>query len=148
MSHTSTPSFWLDLRSDYSQWYRRVTTFGFEPLTTELGHNQWPLVQLLPETALKAEPPSESLTERWPLKIVREGTYLIEIDYRCSSERPVKLSWSVNETAVAVSLQGSEDWRTQRLGEAHLSLGSAELLMTLDPPAETFTYRRLQLRRK
>ncbi len=95
------------MKSAYDDWWRDVTARGFEPIPTEIGHAEHPVVTLPGHEALLRPDIGEGISYQgangwandwitnwtdpdaypeWPVKIVKPGEYELSIDYICSRE--------------------------------------------------------------
>lgn len=96
------PEVVADLASQYENWWKMVSRNGFDPIPTEVGHSEAPVVRLLGHEAfLSGEGisyngkngwandwidnwTSREATARWPLKIVEAGRYRVGLQVACS----------------------------------------------------------------
>lgn len=61
------PFLLSELKADYAFWIDHTTDDGIGPISTHIGHPEWPTVTLRP---------NQKMT--WPIRVVTDGTYQIE----------------------------------------------------------------------
>lgn len=109
---TQQPAIQEKLQLAYAQWHKDVSRRGFDPIPTEVGHAQWPVVRLRGHEALLQPPDRRPRDDRrglgirfngrpgwandwvtgwtslsafpsWPVRVVRGGRYRVTLRYCC-----------------------------------------------------------------
>lgn len=116
------------LKSDFIQWYRRVTTHGFDPTATEIGRDDWPEVRFLPEAASEIE--LGRLV--WPIEVKTAGERKISVVGRTSGG---KLEIEITGAEpLTKELDSSSHWAELEVGRLNFEEGENELVARF--PAE------------
>ncbi len=62
------------LRADFTRWQTLVTIDGLQRIPIEVGHSEWPKVELVQEEARK-----DGRSWHWKVKVVKEGDYQLQL---------------------------------------------------------------------
>ena len=83
------------LSADFSFWMKYTTENGLEAIPAEVGHDEWPTVELTSADAIFGEGAgTDQATLRWPIEVVAGG------DYRISTEAPGDAEKGVAKVAI------------------------------------------------
>lgn len=118
------------LKSDFIQWYRRVTTHGFDPAPTEIGRDDWPEVRLHPAAASEIE----AGRLLWPVAVKTAGERKVVAVCR-PSEGKLEIEIVGAETLVK-QLDSSDEWLEIRIGDLQFEQGESELTARFPPEME------------
>ena len=156
----------------FDAWMKDVTSDGFEPIPTSVGHAAHPTVTLPGHEALlnpvEGKVPGISYVGRsgwandwitnwtslecwpsWPVQVVSEGKYRIEIDYACPPEDVgAEVEVRVGNASAKATIREAHDpplidspdrikrievyekeWKRLTVGEVTLSKGEADLIV-------------------
>ncbi|MFT5467655.1 MAG: arylsulfatase A-like enzyme [Verrucomicrobiales bacterium] len=120
------------LKSDFIQWYRRVTTHGFDPLPTEIGREDWETVRLLAEVA----PKSESGALAWPIEVLSRGKRTVSIVYRSAAAGASQVSLRAGDSLLVEAVSVASEWATTEIGELEFENAAAEFEIEFDEGIE------------
>lgn len=115
------------LKSDFMQWYSRVTIHEFEPHPVQIGRADWPRVELLPEIALT--PGSSEFV--WPLEVIEARDFKISVVYRSAAAGETEARLQVGSAEKAAILAPAPEWTAWPAGAFQLPAGQTEIRLRI-----------------